>query len=240
MELVDLGWTSSFEEHFRSIALPEHSPARVCTTYNHLFRLLTAEGDCLASVSGRLRHAADGAPDFPATGDWVAVSKAPGEDRATIHAVLPRASCFSRKAAGSRTGEQVVAANIDTVFLVGGLDGDLNPRRLERALVLAWESGAAPVIVLTKADLGLSVAERRHAAEDAAAGVPVVVISAATGEGVEALSPYLVRGRTVALLGSSGVEKRRWSTTSWVRSASARWRCGRATIAAVTRPPTAS
>lgn len=207
MELVDLGWTSSFEEHFRGVALPEHSPARVCAIYNHLLRLLTVEGDCLASVSGRLRHAAAGAPDFPATGDWVAASKAPGEDRATIHAVLPRASCFSRKAAGSRTGEQVVAANVDTVFLVGGLDGDFNPRRLERTLVLAWESGADPVIVLTKADLGQDVAERRRAAEEAAAGVPVIVISAATGEGLSALAPYLVRGRTVALLGSSGVGK---------------------------------
>lgn len=207
MELNDLGWTSSFEEHFRNVAAPEHSPARVSATHTHVFRLLAAEGEYLASVSGRLRHAAGGARDFPATGDWVVVSKTPGDDRGVIHSVLPRTSCFSRKVAGSRTDEQVVAANVDTVFLVGGLDGDFNPRRLERALVLAWESGADPVIVLTKADLGQHVAERRRAAEEAAAGVPVVVISAATGEGLSALAPYLLRGRTVALLGSSGVGK---------------------------------
>ncbi len=207
MELEDLGWNSSFEEHFRKHAAPGLVPARVAATHTHVFALLTANGGCLAAVSGRLRHTARGPADFPATGDWVAAELRPGEERATIHAVLPRSSCFSRRAAGSRMEEQVVAANVDTVFLAAGLDGDFNPRRVERTLVLAWESGASPVIVLTKADLCAGVTERRRAMEDAAAGVPVLVTSAATGEGLHEITPYFGAGRTVAFLGSSGVGK---------------------------------
>lgn len=179
----------------------------MAATYTHLYRLLTLDGERMASVSGRLRHEARGSQDFPATGDFVAAELRPGEERATIHAVLPRSSCFSRKAAGSRAFEQVVAANIDTVFLTAGLDGDFNPRRVERTLVLAWESGANPVVVLTKADICSDVDLKRQAMEEAANGVPVLVTSAATGDGLLALDAYLLPGRTVALLGSSGTGK---------------------------------
>ena len=207
MKLDEFGWSSSLDEQFRARAGAGLGPARVVATYTHLYRLVTAEGEKLGSVSGRLRHVARGPQDFPATGDWVVAELRSGDDRATIHDVLPRASCFSRRAAGARAEEQVVAANVDTVFLVAGLDGDFNPRRVERALVLSWESGASPVVVLTKADLCADVAARRQEMEAAAAGVPVVVTSASTGEGVEDLGAHLVRGRTVALLGSSGVGK---------------------------------
>ena len=179
----------------------------MAATYTHLYRLLTLDGERMASVSGRLRHEARGQQDFPATGDFVAVELRPGEERATIHAVLPRSSCFSRKAPGTRALEQVVAANVDTVFLTAGLDGDFNPRRVERTLVLAWESGALPVVVLTKADVCPDVDTKRRAMEEATNGVPVLVTSAATGEGLPALDAYLLPGRTVALLGSSGTGK---------------------------------
>jgi ribosome biogenesis GTPase len=207
LNLSDFGWTSSRAGEFRVHEEAGLCPARVVATYTHLYRLVTPGGETLASVAGRLRHSARGPQDFPATGDFVAAETRPGEARATIHHVLPRTSRFSRKAAGTRTEEQVVAANVDTAFLVAGLDGDFNPRRVERALVLAWESGAFPVVVLTKADLCSDVEARRLEIEAATAGVPVVVTSASTGEGLSDLAVHLVPGRTVALLGSSGVGK---------------------------------
>jgi ribosome biogenesis GTPase len=207
LNLNDFGWTSSLEDRFRGREEAGLRPGRVLATYTHLYRLATSEGEKLASVSGRFRHGARGPQDFPATGDWVAAELRPGEDRATIHEVMPRASAFSRRAAGSRADEQVVAANVDTVFLLAGLDGDFNPRRVERALVLAWEGGASPVVVLTKADLCADVAARRRSMEEAAGGVSVVVTSATTGEGLDELEPHLAPRRTVALLGSSGVGK---------------------------------
>jgi ribosome biogenesis GTPase / thiamine phosphate phosphatase len=207
LKLEDFGWTPLLADHFRSYAATGLSPARVATTYTHLYRLLTVEGETMAAVSGRFRHEARGQQDFPATGDFVAMELRPGEERATIQAVLPRSTCFSRKAPGTRAQEQVVAANIDTVFLTAGLDGDFNPRRVERTLVLAWESGANPVVVLTKADVCADVDAKRKAMEEATNGVPVLVTSAATGEGLADLDAYLLPGRTVALLGSSGTGK---------------------------------
>ena len=123
-----------------------------------------------------------------------------------IQAVLPRRS-RSRAAAGAGTVEQVLAANVDTVFLVMGLDGDFNPRRLERELAVAWESGAAPVVVLNKADLARTPRQKRGEVERIAGGVPVCVVAAKPGEGLDALAPWLLPGRTVVLLGSSGVGK---------------------------------
>jgi ribosome biogenesis GTPase len=179
----------------------------VAAVYAGLYRLYAASGELLAETSGRLRHEACGAHDLPAVGDWVAAREPAGEGRSRIEAVLPRRSCLSRKAAGTATEEQVVATNLDTVFVVGGLDGDHNPRRLERALVLVWESGAEPVLVLSKADLVADAAPQRREAEALASGVPVHVVSGRSGAGLEALRPYLGRGRTVAFLGSSGVGK---------------------------------
>jgi len=131
----------------------------------------------------------------------------PQEHRATIQAILPRRTRFSRKVAGGNTQEQVVAANIDTVFLAQGLDGDFNLRRLERYLLLAWDSGARPVIILNKADLCEDVEARVREVEGVAAGTPVHVMSAKLGEGLDEVQPYLAPGETVALLGSSGVGK---------------------------------
>src|SRR5262245_8673165 len=207
MDLERLGFTSSFEEAFRPFAGEGLRPARVASAHTRVYRVYHEGGERLAEVAGRLRHEAAGPQDFPTVGDWVAASFPSGDGRAIVHAVLPRRTRFSRKVAGSVTEEQVLAANVDTAFLVGGLDGDFNPRRLERALVLAWESGADPVIRLNKADLAEDVEARRREAEAVAAGVPVHVVSSLRGEGLAAVRSYLGVGRTVALLGSSGVGK---------------------------------
>jgi ribosome biogenesis GTPase len=207
MKLEMLGYSSFHQESFSGVSGDGLVPGRVTSGHTHVYRVCTEEGEWLAEVSGRLRYGAGGPQDFPAVGDWVAVITRPAEGRASIHFVLPRRSAFVRRAAGERDQPQVLAANVDTVFLVAGLDGDFNPRRVERALVLAWESGADPVIVLNKADLAVDIEARRQEMEGAASGVPVLVVSARDGSGLDALCPYLVAGRTIALLGSSGVGK---------------------------------
>jgi ribosome biogenesis GTPase len=169
--------------------------------------VLTEEGELLAEVSGKLRHEAIGREDYPAVGDWVVLDARPEEGKATIHSVLPRYSKFSRKAAGNTTEEQIVATNVNTVFLVNALNLDFNVRRIERYLLLAWESGANPVIVLSKADLCEDTLEKVHEVEAVAFGVPIHVVSVMTEDGIEALSPYLGEGKTVALMGSSGAGK---------------------------------
>ncbi|MBN1343803.1 MAG: ribosome small subunit-dependent GTPase A [Phycisphaerae bacterium] len=207
MDLTDLGWKPDLETLFEPYRQAGYAPGRVAREHRHLYGVLTEHGELMGEVSGRYRHEAVDRAGFPAVGDWVAVEPRHGQARATIHALLPRTSRFSRKVAGGVTEEQVVAANIDTVFLVNGLDGDLNPRRIERYLGLAWASGAAPVILLNKADLCDDVGAAVGRVEAVAIGVPIHPVSAACAEGLDALSVYLSRGRTVALLGSSGVGK---------------------------------
>lgn len=209
MNKAILGWKPNMDSQFRQIAEPGDGIGRVALEHTHLYRIYTEQGDMLAEVAGRLRHQAKGRNDYPAVGDWVVIRYREADNRAVIHAVMPRFSKFSRKIAGNLIDEQIVAANVDTVFLVSALNQDFNVRRLERYLILAWESGASPVVVLTKADL-CDEAERREKvaeAEAAAIGVPVHVVSAAAGEGLQELSSYFGEGQTVALLGSSGVGK---------------------------------
>src|SRR5829696_2143997 len=207
MTLDDLGWTPQFAAAFAAHARPGLEPARVSLEHTHIYRVMTANAEHLARVAGRLRYGAEGRADFPAVGDWVALEPSPSGAEARIHAVLPRATHFSRRAAGNPTEEQVVAANIDVVFLVSGLDHDFNPRRIERYLVTAWESGAAPVIVLNKADLVADPAAFVADVETLAAGVPVLAVSAKRPDTMAALREHLGPGRTAALLGSSGVGK---------------------------------
>lgn len=207
LTLDDLGWTPRFAAAFDAYRADGVGPARVSLEHTHIYRVIAPDGERLARVSGRLRHAATGRADFPAVGDWVVVEAAAGGGDARITAVLPRATHFSRRAAGNPTEEQVVAANIDVVFLVSGLDHDFNPRRIERYLVTAWESGAAPVIVLNKADLVNDPAVFVADVSALAAGVPVYAVSAKRPESMAALRDHLGPGRTAALLGSSGVGK---------------------------------
>jgi ribosome biogenesis GTPase len=205
--LESLGWNERLDAVFPPHAAAELVPARVSLEHTHIYRVLTPDGEWLARVSGRLRHEAAARAEFPAVGDWVAVAP-PGEDgMARIRAVLPRASRFSRRAAGDRTVEQVVAANIDIVFLVAGLDGDFNPRRIERYLLVASDSGATPVVVLNKADLVEDAARKVEEIRALAPGVDVHAISCNDPGSLAALLAHLGPGRTGALLGSSGVGK---------------------------------
>jgi len=182
--------------------------------HKRLYRILTEQGELLGEITGKMRFVAEGREDYPAVGDWVVIQPRFEEGRATIHAILPRQSKFSRKVAGLTVEEQIVAANVDTVFLVNALNHDFNVRRLERYLIMAWESGASPVIVLTKTDLCDDVAAKIAAVESIAIGVPILAISSLLGEGMELLAPYVREGQTVALLGSSGVGKS--SIVNWL------------------------
>jgi len=202
--LAGLGWGPFFAEAFASYAADGLVPGRVTIQHRGAYVVHTEAGELPAEVTGRLRHEAARAADLPAVGDWVV--DRPG-DPLLIHAVLPRRTKFSRKAAGAETEEQVVAANVDVVFLVSALAGDLNARRLERYLALGWESGAEPAVVLTKADLCEDVTAALAEVEAIAVGVPVHAVSNLTGEGLDELGPYFADGRTIAVLGSSGVGK---------------------------------
>jgi ribosome biogenesis GTPase / thiamine phosphate phosphatase len=203
--LETLGWAPFFDAEFEPYKHDGFIPARVAAQHRGEYALLAEMGELRAETTGALRHAALTPGDLPAVGDWVAAS--PNGERAVIQAVLPRQTAFVRKAAGERTDEQVLAANVDVAFLIAALDGDLNPRRLERYLAGAWESGAKPVVVLTKRDLCHDVEASVAVAESAAIGVPVHALSATTGEGLDELEPYFAGNRTAALLGSSGVGK---------------------------------
>ena len=206
--LARLGWSPALEEQFAPHAADGLAPGRVAAEHRGTYRLYTEQGEGPAELAGRLRHAADSRGDLPAVGDWVAVSAA-GQASPRIHAVLPRRTKFSRMAANDhgQTIEQVVAANVDVVFLTAGLDGDLNVRRLERYLALGWESGAEPVVVLTKADLCDDLQSALPEVESIAIGVPVHAVSNLTGDGVDGLRRYFDGDRTVTALGSSGVGK---------------------------------
>jgi ribosome biogenesis GTPase len=207
VDLTQLGWNHTLELAFAAHAAERLVPGRIVLEHTHIYRVMTAKEEVLARVSGRLRHRAFARVDFPAVGDWVAVEPAAKGGDARILAVLPRRSRFSRRAAGDVTEEQVVAANIDTVFLVAGLDGDFNPRRIERYLTVASESGAAPVIVLNKADVAANADEMAAAVRAAAPGVPVHSVSCRLPASLDVLRQYLGHGQTGALLGSSGVGK---------------------------------
>ena len=203
-DLKDLGWDDGWSKAFAPFAADQLVPARVAIEFNYLYRVFAASGELQAQHSGKLRHEAE---TLSAVGDWVAVRPSAGEETGTIEAILPRRSKFSRKVAGELTEEQIVAANIDTVFLVMGLDGDYNPRRLERYLLLAYESGANPVVILNKSDVAEHLDEDMDEIRAQTVGIPVHAISAKEQSGVDVVTGYLGPGKTGALLGSSGVGK---------------------------------
>jgi ribosome biogenesis GTPase len=209
LNLHFFGWRegSQFDLAVAPLAAAGWVPARVVAEQRGTYRVVTSFGEVEARITGQFRHQAEGAIAFPAVGDWVAVERHDPASPVTIQQVLPRQSQFVRKVAGTLTEGQVVAANVDTVFLMAGLDGDFNLRRLERYLVTAWDSGARPVIVLNKADMCTDLAGAIAQVEAIAGGVAIHPISAVTGEGLAQLETYLEPGQTVALIGSSGVGK---------------------------------
>jgi ribosome biogenesis GTPase len=207
IDLHSLGLTAETSAAFAALGLPDTVLVRVVASPGGRWRVLAPQGELLAEPAGRLRFSAETAGDLPAVGDWLAVRPLPGGDRATVLAVLPRASALVRKAAGRAVVPQVLAANLDVVLLACALDADWNPARLERYVAVAWESGAQPVALLTKADVASDLGARVAEAEGVALGVPVVAVSARTGLGLDVLREHLAPRRTAAIVGSSGVGK---------------------------------
>ena len=203
--LRTLGWDDEREQQFEPYAAAGLAPGRVAAEHRGGFALRGRAGEQFAVAGGRLEDDALLAGGLPAVGDWVA-ARDDGGGRLVIEAVLPRRTALSRKTALGEADVQILAANVDTVFVVSDLDRDLSPRRTERYLALAYESGAEPVVVLTKLDLARDP-EAMLPIEAVAVGVPVVPVSNVTGEGLDELARFLVPGRTLALIGSSGVGK---------------------------------
>jgi len=206
VDLAGLGWGNSFATAFEPHAALGREPGRVVVEDRGLYVVATPGGEVRAAVTGRLRFEAAGNPAaFPAVGDWVALDVR--EDGGTIQALLPRQTAFSRLAPGDETYTQVLGANIDVVFIVTSLNREFNVRRLERYLSAVWESGARPIVLLSKADLAEDLEGCRLAAETSAPGVPILVVSAVDGTGLDDVRALMAPGRTVAVVGSSGVGK---------------------------------
>jgi ribosome biogenesis GTPase len=195
-----LGWNPFFSAQVAGLARPDLSFSRVIEEQRGQYQV-AGDADGRAEVSGRFRHEAAAAADFPAVGDWV------GVDGGIIHCRLERRSVLSRAAAGRTAEQQVVAANVDRVFLVTALAGDLNVRRLERYLTMVWDGGAVPIVLLNKADLSEDPESVAVSVRARLPLVDVVTVSALQTQGLDALAPYLQRAQTIALVGSSGVGK---------------------------------
>jgi ribosome biogenesis GTPase / thiamine phosphate phosphatase len=208
-ELIALGWDAGHAAAWAGHAVGDVQPGRVVSEERGAHRVALATGEISAGISGRFRHALELDPElpYPSVGDWVAVA-ADGSGSGLIQAILPRRSAIVRRGPADRSiPTQVLAANIDVAFLVTSLNAEFNLRRLERYVAVAWESGAVPVVLLSKADLAADVDGMRLAAEASAPGVEVIAASAVTGLGLEAVRGHLGTGRTVVFLGSSGVGK---------------------------------
>lgn len=205
MNIKDYG----FDGYFEALAAeyPELIPARVIVQEKELYKIVSKDGEQLATVSGKFRYLAKVVSEYPAVGDFVMVDHTGSDGYAVIHAVLPRKSVFTRRAAGTLNREQVVAANIDTVLICMSLNNDFNVRRLERYLSIAWDSGATPVIIFTKADLCEDIADKLSQAESVALMVDMVVTSVISENGIDDIMPYLKKGKTASFIGSSGVGK---------------------------------
>jgi ribosome biogenesis GTPase len=203
--LEELGWDVEWASSFEQLEDDNLVPARIAAHHRGAYLVWSAEGELRARAAGRLFYAHEVGAPIPAVGDWAGVQQ--NGDAATITAILPRRSAFIRKRAGLGSDEQVLAANVDAAFLLAGLDDDFSLRRLERYITTAWDSGAEPIIVLTKTDLCPDVGDALLQVESVAIGVPVYPVSNITGVGVDELALHLRPGRTVVLLGSSGVGK---------------------------------
>jgi ribosome biogenesis GTPase len=198
--LEELGWDTDWASSFEQLE-DDLVPARIAAQHRGAYLVWSAKGELRARAAGRLFYAHEVGAPIPAVGDWV------GLRETTITSILPRRSAFIRKRAGLGSDAHVLAANVDAAFLLAGLDDDFSLRRLERYITTAWDSGAEPIVVLTKADLCADVADAVLQVESVAIGVPIYPISNVTGIGVDELTPHLSPGRTVVLLGSSGVGK---------------------------------
>ncbi|GIP19431.1 putative ribosome biogenesis GTPase RsgA 2 [Paenibacillus montaniterrae] len=211
-KMINVGLTERFIQE--STLYTGMKLGRVSSQHKDLYKVITEHGEVFAEVSGKFRYEARSLADYPAVGDFVMLAQSEREeqslqagDRAIIHHVLTRKSAFERKAAGTSNDIQVVAANMDIVFICMALNHDFNLRRLERYLSIAWDSGATPVVVLTKADLCEDVQEKLNEVYTAAIGVDVVTTSGLSEDGFIAIQHYMAVGKTFVFIGSSGVGK---------------------------------
>jgi len=204
--LAELGWSDHFARQFASHQIDGLRPGRILTQEKLLYLVHDGKAELAAELSGRFRHEAEQDGGFPAVGDWVAVTPH-SEGHAIIHALLPRRTAISRKVPGGLTEEQVIAANIDTIFLVAGLDQEFSPRRIERYVAAMLGSGATPVVVLNKTDICPDPSAAAAQLGPLQAMVAVHMVSAAAGTGLDAIRSYVRAGETVAFVGSSGVGK---------------------------------
>jgi len=211
VDLESWGYSRAWHEKFEGAPLAGCFPARVVRDHRGYFRVITAKGELIATTAGRLKHNAQHASELPAVGDFVALKEVREEGhkhgRGVIQLVLPRTTAFKRKAAGHLTEEQIVASNIDTVFIVCGLDSDYSPRRVERYLILARESGARAVVLLNKSDRCAEPDKPLGEVAVMAGDTPVHLIAAKPRLGLDVLPTYLGAGITIAFLGSSGAGK---------------------------------
>ncbi|OGT07551.1 MAG: ribosome small subunit-dependent GTPase A [Gammaproteobacteria bacterium GWE2_37_16] len=210
MNLISLGWNAAFQNAFDNLKNPDWMPAKVFSEDRGSYLIMTELGEFRGKTSGSYRHVSKNRADFPAVGDWLAVQLCSGGGAAIIHALLPRINMLSRKIADDSTEKQVLAANVDYVFIVSGLDHNFNLRRIERYIALAWDGGVQPVIVLNKVDLIADKTELnkiKNAIESVALDVPVHFISLVSHKGLAELSSYFTDHKTVVLVGSSGVGK---------------------------------
>ena len=181
---------------------------RVSSQFKNLYKVITENGEVTGEISGKFYYRADDPSEFPAVGDFVMIDRLDdSKGNGIIHHVLTRKSVFARKAAGGKEDLQIVAANIDTIFICMALNNDFNLRRLERYLSIAWDSGAIPVIVLTKSDLCMEIDKRLSEVASIAVGVDVYVTTSTSDESYQSLKDYFSNGQTVAFIGSSGVGK---------------------------------
>lgn len=207
IDLGALGWSERWEALFTEHAAEGLAPGRVVRSDRGSALVATAQGTVRAETSKQLMRDDFDGLGLPAAGDWVALRHPPGHDVAIVEAILTRRSAFTRGDPGKATSAQVLAANIDIVFVVHPISEELKLRRIERELAVAWESGATPVVVLTKEDLAEDAAAAQAEVEAVAIGVDVLVTSAETGEGIDKLAEYAHEGNTIALIGPSGVGK---------------------------------
>nr|WP_237391670.1 ribosome small subunit-dependent GTPase A [Paenibacillus dendrobii] len=207
-KLMQYGWNKSWENEWNQEDRSHLQPGRIIADFGQMYRVYTSEGEIWGEMSGKMKHALQTGSPYPAVGDWVELQLLEGEDRGIIHGILNRKTSISRQKAGAKSAqEQLIAANVDILFLVTSLNDDYNPRRMERYLIMAWNSGVSPVILLSKADLCEDAEVKAAEMELIAPGVPVHAVSALEDLGKEAVTGYLKEGVTVALTGSSGCGK---------------------------------
>lgn len=205
--LYDLGWNEELSKQYEGL-LNSYTIGRVAVEYKGMYKIYCEKGELFASVSGKMMHSAEGRNDYPAVGDWIVLDNIhDNDDRAVIKDILKRKSKFARKCAGNTYEEQIVAVNVDTLFICMSLNQNYNIRRMERYLTMAWDSGAIPVVLLTKMDLCSDIEQKLAEVQAAAPGVDILCISSLTGEGLDRFRSYVKPGITVAFLGSSGVGK---------------------------------